>query len=146
LPQGEVERPAQRRKLTVDSGGRVSSRKSRCLVTLDAVGGEINRAIFAERLTEGPDAPFEGRKRSAAVVAVVEFEAFQKFPDGESKIWSIPGVRRHQTGDSEIRAVFPVEALEQVATVIRAKRWGGTGRGCSENFRSKPGQMTTSQP
>src|SRR5436309_16135940 len=39
-----------------------------------------------------------------------------------SKIWSIPGVRRHQTGDSEMRAVFPLEALEQVATVIRARR------------------------
>src|SRR5438094_4897308 len=39
-----------------------------------------------------------------------------------SKIWSIRGVRRHQTGDSEMRAVFPVEALEQVAGVIRARR------------------------
>ena len=39
-----------------------------------------------------------------------------------SKIWSIPGVRRHQTGDSEMRAVFPLEALEQVAKVIRARR------------------------
>ena len=39
-----------------------------------------------------------------------------------SKIWSIPGVRRHQTGDSEMRAVFPPEALEQVAGVIRARR------------------------
>ena len=38
------------------------------------------------------------------------------------KIWSIPGGRRHQTGDSEMRAVFQVEALEQVATVIRARR------------------------
>ena len=39
-----------------------------------------------------------------------------------SKIWSIPGVRRHQTGDSEMRAVFPPEALEQVAGAIRARR------------------------
>jgi hypothetical protein len=39
-----------------------------------------------------------------------------------SKIWSIPSVRRHQTGDSEMRAVFPPEALEQVAGVIRARR------------------------
>ena len=38
------------------------------------------------------------------------------------KVWSIPGVRRHQTGDSEMRAVFPPEALEQVAAVIRARR------------------------
>jgi hypothetical protein len=41
------------------------------------------------------------------------------------KIWAVPGVRRHQTGDQEIRAVFPPEALEQVATVIRAS--GGVG-------------------
>src|SRR5436309_5871604 len=43
------------------------------------------------------------------------------------KIWSIPGVRRYQTGDSEMRAVFPVEALEQVARVIRAHRKPGIG-------------------
>lgn len=38
------------------------------------------------------------------------------------KLWAIPGVRRHQTGDDEMRALFPPEALEQVAGVIRAKR------------------------
>ena len=38
------------------------------------------------------------------------------------KLWAIPGVKRHQTGDTEIRAVFPPEALEQVARVIRAHR------------------------
>jgi hypothetical protein len=38
------------------------------------------------------------------------------------KLWTIPGVRRWQTGDTEIRAVFPVEALDQVAGVIRARR------------------------
>jgi hypothetical protein len=39
-----------------------------------------------------------------------------------SKLWAVPGVKRHQTGDREMRAVFPLEALEQVAVVIRAKR------------------------
>jgi hypothetical protein len=38
------------------------------------------------------------------------------------RIWAIPGVRRHQTGDQEMRAIFPPEALEQVAGVIRARR------------------------
>ena len=38
------------------------------------------------------------------------------------KVWSIPSVRRHQTGDSEMRAVFPPEVLQQVAEVIRARR------------------------
>ncbi len=39
-----------------------------------------------------------------------------------AKLWAIPGVRRHQTGDQEMRAVFPAEALDQVAGVIRARR------------------------
>jgi len=38
------------------------------------------------------------------------------------KLRTIPGVRRHQTGDQEMRALFPVEALDQVAGVIRARR------------------------
>ena len=38
------------------------------------------------------------------------------------KLWAIANVRRHQTGDREMRAVFPPEALEQVAAVIRARR------------------------
>jgi hypothetical protein len=32
-----------------------------------------------------------------------------------ARLWAIPGVRRHQTGDREMRAVFPVEALAAVA-------------------------------
>lgn len=39
-----------------------------------------------------------------------------------ARIWGIPGVRRHQTGDTEMRAVFPPERLASVATVIRARR------------------------
>jgi hypothetical protein len=39
-----------------------------------------------------------------------------------AKIWAVPRVRRHQTGDQEMRAIFPPEALEQVAGVIRARR------------------------
>jgi hypothetical protein len=38
------------------------------------------------------------------------------------KLWAIPGVKRHQTGDHEMRAVFPPEALEQAAAVIKARR------------------------
>ena len=38
------------------------------------------------------------------------------------KLWAIPGVSRHQTGDHEMRAIFPPEALEQVAAVIKARR------------------------
>jgi hypothetical protein len=39
-----------------------------------------------------------------------------------AKLWAIPGARRHQTGDQEMRALFPPEALDQVAGVIRARR------------------------
>ncbi len=39
-----------------------------------------------------------------------------------ARIWAIPGDRRHQTGDTEMRALFQPEALAQVAAVIRAKR------------------------
>src|SRR5262249_55575403 len=30
-----------------------------------------------------------------------------------ANLWAIPGVRRHQTGDHEMRAVFSLGALEQ---------------------------------
>ena len=38
------------------------------------------------------------------------------------KLWAIPNVRRHQTGDMEMRAVFPPEALGPVAAVIQARQ------------------------
>ena len=61
-----------------------------------------------------------------------------------AKIWAIPGVHRHQTGDHEMRAILPPETLEQVATVIRAKRWGGSGRGRDQNLIPDTGQTGTS--
>ena len=39
-----------------------------------------------------------------------------------AKLWAIPHVRRHQTGDTEMRAVFSPEAIEQVAAVVKARR------------------------
>ena len=62
-----------------------------------------------------------------------------------ARLWAIPGVRRHQTGDAEMRAVFPPAALADVAVVIRAKRWGGSGRGRPENFFPGPGRSATSR-
>ena len=38
------------------------------------------------------------------------------------KLWAISGVRRHQIGDAEMRAVFSPKALEHVAKVIKARR------------------------
>ena len=40
-----------------------------------------------------------------------------------------------------MRALFGPDALEQVARLVRAKRWGGTGRGQPENLRPGPGQV-----
>jgi hypothetical protein len=37
------------------------------------------------------------------------------------KLWAIPGAKRYQTGAAEMRALFPPEALEQVAAVIKAR-------------------------
>jgi hypothetical protein len=39
-----------------------------------------------------------------------------------SRIWAVPGVRHHQTGDREMRAIVPIEGLGAVAAVIRARR------------------------
>lgn len=50
-----------------------------------------------------------------------ELAVYTNRPRLFAKLWAIPGVRRHQTGDDEMRAVFPLEALEQVAGVIRAR-------------------------
>lgn len=51
-----------------------------------------------------------------------DLAAFTDRPRLHAKLWAIPGVRRHQTGDQEMRALFPPEALDQVAGVIRARR------------------------
>ncbi len=51
-----------------------------------------------------------------------DLAVFSHRPRLFQKIWAIPGVTRHQTGDDEMRAIFPPEALEQVAEVIQARR------------------------
>ena len=60
------------------------------------------------------------------------------------RLGALPGVRRYQTGDLEMRAVFPVERLEQMAAIIRVTPWGGNGRGRPENLVREPGQTGTS--
>jgi hypothetical protein len=39
-----------------------------------------------------------------------------------ARLLSVPGVRRHQAGDQELRALFPVAVLQQVTHVIKARR------------------------
>ncbi len=55
------------------------------------------------------------------------------------KLWAIPGVRRLQTGDTEMRALFLPDALPQVARVIGAKR---KRRGLSSETARKLGAAT----
>ena len=66
-----------------------------------------------------------------------ELAVYSDRPRLFGKLWAISGVRRHQTGDSEMRAVFPVEALEQVARVIRAHRKPGIGSEVAKKIGSR---------
>jgi len=53
------------------------------------------------------------------------------------KLLAVAGVRRHQTGDDEIRALFSVEAFEQVARVIRVRRKPGLSREMARKVGAK---------
>jgi hypothetical protein len=63
-----------------------------------------------------------------------------------ARLWAIPGVRRHQTGDTEMRAVFPPEALERVAGVIRARRRRTLSPDEARRRGFKPTHRATSGP
>src|SRR5437773_9186172 len=63
-----------------------------------------------------------------------------------AKLWAIPGVKRHQTGDTEMRAVFPPEALEQVAGVIKARRRRTLAPEEARRRGFKPTHSATSEP
>ena len=62
------------------------------------------------------------------------------------KLWAIPGVKRHQTGDTEIRAVFPPEVLDQVAGVIKARRRRTLAPEEARRRGFKPAPRATSEP
>lgn len=51
-----------------------------------------------------------------------EFAVYTNRPRLFTRLWAIPGLRHHQSGDTEMRAVFPPEAIEQVAKVIKVRR------------------------
>lgn len=62
-----------------------------------------------------------------------------------TKLWAIPGVRRHQTGDTEMRAVFPLDALEHVADAIRARRRRTLSPEAARNLGAETAYRTTSE-
>jgi hypothetical protein len=39
-----------------------------------------------------------------------------------SRLWALPGIRRWQVGDHEVRALFPLTTLPLVAMLVRARR------------------------
>ena len=59
---------------------------------------------------------------SCALPGQLALAVYSDRPRLFEKLWAIPGVKRHQTGDSEMRAAFPPEGLEYVAGVIKARR------------------------
>ena len=51
-----------------------------------------------------------------------ELAVYTDRPRVFQKLWAIPSMKRHQPGEREMRAVFPPQALHQVAAVIKARR------------------------
>jgi hypothetical protein len=82
---------------------------------------------------------------SRALPGQVALAVYTDRPRLFSKIWSIPGVRQHQTGDTEMRAVFPVDTLEQVAAVVRARRRPGVTSAIAKNIGSRTAFEATSR-
>lgn len=75
-----------------------------------------------------------------------ELAVYTNRPRLFQKLWAIPGVTRHQTGDQEMRALFPPEALEQVAGLIRAKRKPGVSSETARKVGAKTAFKATSRP
>ena len=75
-----------------------------------------------------------------------ELAVYSDRPRLFAKLWAIAGVRRHQTGDREMRAVFPVETLKQVAAVIRAQRKPGIESEVAKKIGARTAFGGTSKP
>jgi hypothetical protein len=65
-------------------------------------------------------------------------------PTALGSLWAIPGVKRHQIGDHETRAIFPPEALEQVAGVIKARRKRALSREAARKLGAGTAYRSTS--
>jgi hypothetical protein len=87
--------------------------------SLRAVAAPLRLRVTADR--EGwPMVP--GRLGQLEYHDGVELAVYSEHPRVFGKLEAIPGTRPHQIGDVERRWLFPPEALEQVAEVIRARR------------------------
>jgi hypothetical protein len=57
----------------------------------------------------------------------LDLAVFTDRPRLFARLLAVPGVRRHQTGDTEARMLFPPAALPEVARIIGARRRRSAG-------------------
>jgi hypothetical protein len=60
------------------------------------------------------------------------------------RLWAIPGVRRWQTGTTEIRVLFPPEILDQVAQVLQLRHRRQGSPAAARRMRERALARTTS--
>ena len=59
-----------------------------------------------------------------------------------ARLLAIPSIQPHQTGDEELRAVFPSQALPQVAKTINARRKRAVSAASLRNLNTSAGVAT----
>src|SRR5207249_10909483 len=60
-----------------------------------------------------------GRYAQNEWCAARDLAVYSDRPRVSAKLWPIPVVRRHQTGDTEMRPLLPLDALDQVASLLK---------------------------
>ena len=107
---------------------------ARLRVPSDAEGWPVipGRLGQIQRYCNGPDC--HGCPLPGELALAVYTDRPRLFP----RLWAIPGARRWQTGDREIRAVFPPGALPAVAEVIRARRRRAQSLAQTQNLAKGP--------
>jgi hypothetical protein len=101
------------------AGGRQLSEQQRAAQQLRALAKPYRFRVRAD--TEG-FAIIPGRYGQIEWFDGRDLAVYTNRPRLFARLWAVPGVRRHQTGDREMRAVFPPEALEQIAATIKGRR------------------------
>ena len=82
---------------------------------------------------------------SCALPGQLALAVFTNRPRLFERLWAIPRVKRYQTGGAEMRTVFPAEALEQVASVIKARRRRGLTAETARELGAKTAYRITSR-
>ena len=83
---------------------------------------------------------------SCAIPGQFALAVYSDHPRVFPRLWAIADVKRHQTGDTEMRAAFLPEALEQVAAVIKARRRRRLAPEEARRRGFKPTHRATSAP